>query len=42
MKECIGYYKDILTDELSNGIMNIKDGWKASTYANPKGNLGVE
>ena len=42
MKEWIGYYKDILTDELSNGIMNIKDGWKPSTYANHKGNLGVE
>tara|TARA_B100001778_G_C18439225_1_gene561547 strand:- start:278 stop:844 length:567 start_codon:yes stop_codon:yes gene_type:complete len=42
MKEWIGYYKDILSDEVSNGIMNIKDGWKASTYANHKGNIGVE
>ncbi len=33
MKEWIGYYKDVLSDEISNGIMNIKDGWKPSTYA---------
>ena len=42
MKEWIGYYEDVLTDELSDGIMNIKDGWKPSTYANHKGNIGVE
>ena len=42
MKEWIGYYEDILTDEISDGIISIQDGWKPSTYANHKGNLGVE
>ena len=42
MKEWIGYYKDVLSDEISNSIMSIQDGWKPSTYASHKGNLGVE
>ena len=32
MKEWIGYYENILPDDVSNGIMNIKDGWEISTY----------
>ena len=42
MKEWIGYYEDILPDEISNGIMNIKDGWKPSTYSNHEGNIGAK
>ena len=42
MKEWIGYYENILSDEISDGIMNIKDGWKPSTYSNHKGNIGLE
>ena len=30
MKEWIGYYENILPDEILDGIMNIKDGWKPS------------
>ena len=42
MKEWIGYYENVLSDELSNNIMSIKDGWKPSTYSNHKGNIGLE
>ena len=31
MKQWIGYYENILSDEVSNSIMSIKDGWKSST-----------
>ena len=42
MKEWIGYYENALTDEISDNIMNIKDGWVASTYSNHDGNIGVK
>ena len=42
MKEWIGYYEDILTDELSDGIMSLTRWLETSTYANHKGNIGVE
>ena len=34
MKEWIGYYKDVISNKLSNDIMCIKDGWKQSTFSN--------
>ena len=42
MKEWIGYYENALTDEISDNIMNIKDGWVDSTYSNHDGNIGVK
>ena len=42
MKEWIGYYENALSDEISDGIMNIKDGWETSTYSNHDGKIGVE
>ena len=33
MKQWIGYYENILSDEVSNSIMSIKDGWKASVFS---------
>ena len=42
MKEWIGYYENILPDDVSNGIMNIKDGWEVSTYSNHGGSIGIE
>ena len=42
MREWIGYYKDILTDELSSNIALNSKGWKQSTFANEKGNIGSE
>ena len=42
MKEWIGYYENILPDDVSNGIMNIKDGWEISTYSNHGGSIGIE
>ena len=42
MKEWIGYYENALSDEISNGIMNIKDGWETSTYSNHNGKIGIE
>ena len=41
MKEWIGYYENVLPDEISDGIMNIKEGWKPSTYSNQEGNIGI-
>ena len=37
MKEWIGYYEDILTNELSENIALNSKGWKQSTYSNEKG-----
>ena len=37
MREWIGYYKDILTDELSSNIALNSKGWKPSTYSNEEG-----
>ena len=37
MREWVGYYKDIMTDELSSNIMFNSKGWKPSTYSNEKG-----
>ena len=34
MREWIGYYKDILSDELSSNIALNSKGWKQSTYSN--------
>ena len=31
-----------VVDEISDNIMNIKDGWVASTYSNHDGNIGVK
>ena len=42
MREWIGYYKDVLTDELSSNIALNSKGWKQSTFANEKGNIGSE
>ena len=42
MKEWIGYYEDILTDELSQNIALNSRGWKQSTFSNEKGNIGSE
>tara|TARA_R100000315_G_C5186044_1_gene108237 strand:+ start:120 stop:671 length:552 start_codon:yes stop_codon:yes gene_type:complete len=42
MREWIGYYENVLPDEISDSIMNIKEGWKPSTYSNHDGNIGVE
>ena len=42
MREWIGYYENVLPDEISDSIMNIKEGWKPSTYSNHKGNIGLE
>ena len=36
MREWIGYYKDILTDELSSNIALNSKGWKPSTYSKKK------
>ena len=40
MREWIGYYKDILSDELSSNLALNSKGWKQSTFANEKGNIG--
>ena len=37
MREWIGYYKDVMSDELSSNIMFNSKGWKPSTYSNEKG-----
>ena len=37
MREWIGYYKDVLTDELSSNIALNSKGWKPSTYSNEEG-----
>ena len=37
MKEWIGYYEDVLTNELSENIALNSKGWKQSTYSNEKG-----
>ena len=37
MKQWIGYYKDVMSDELSSNIMFNSKGWKPSTYSNEKG-----
>ena len=42
MREWIGYYKDILSDELSSNLALNSKGWKQSTFANEKGNIGSE
>ena len=34
MKEWIGYYEDVLTNELSENIALNSKGWKQSTYPN--------
>ena len=42
MREWIGYYENVLPDEISDSIMNIKEGWKPSTYSNHGGSIGIE
>jgi predicted 2-oxoglutarate/Fe(II)-dependent dioxygenase YbiX len=37
MKEWIGYYEDILTNELSENLALNSKGWKQSTFTNEKG-----
>ena len=39
MKEWIGYYENILTNELSENISLNSIGWKQSTYSNHKGQI---
>ena len=39
MREWIGYYKDILSDELSSNLALNSKGWKQSTYSNHKGQI---
>jgi len=39
MKEWIGYYENALPDEISNGIMNIKNGWKPSGFSGHDGRI---
>ena len=39
MKEWIGYYENILTNELSENISLNSKGWKQSTYSNHKGQI---
>lgn len=42
MKEFIGYYTSAIPETLSNNIMEIKDGWKASGFSNHNGRLNAE
>ena len=42
MREWIGYYTDILSDELSSNLALNSKGWKQSTFSNEKGNIGSE
>ena len=42
MREWVGYYKDILSDELSSNLVFNSKGWKQSTFTNEKGNIGSE
>ena len=42
MREWVGYYKDILSDELSSNLTFNSKGWKQSTFTNEKGNIGSE
>ena len=42
MKEFIGYYTSAIPETLSNNIMKIKDGWKASGFSNHNGRANAE
>lgn len=42
MKEWIGYYENILTNELSENIALSSKGWKQSTYSSHKGENPIE
>jgi len=42
MREWIGYYENILTNELSENIALSSKGWKQSTYSSHKGENPIE
>jgi len=42
MREWIGYYKDVMTDELSSNIAFNAKGWKQSTYSSHEGENPIE